>query len=213
VVLSNFNYELASRSLIREGLIASEIDVVLPGDQYENNAVDNLNFGEILSFKKEETNISSSLYLLTEKYTNSKDIKFLPNAVGVLNAISLPINRSEKWGIFFAKYNPDLNSFLFGSGPQQLTDYYLGHRTKINTGLVLPHSSLLDYLVFYGFLGLICSSIFIFHKLYKNRNNYIYVCLLMFMMINLLKSDSLLYVSSFILFIFILNLSKIDIKR
>ena len=213
VVLSNFNYELASRSLIREGLIASEIDVVLPGDQYANNAVDNLNFGEILSFKKEETNISSSLYLLTEKYTNSKDIKFLPNAVGVLNAISLPINRSEKWGIFFAKYNPDLNSFLFGSGPQQLTDYYLGHRTKINTGLVLPHSSLLDYLVFYGFLGLICSSIFIFYKLYKNRNNYLYVCLLMFMMINLLKSDSLLYVSSFILFIFILNLSKIDIKR
>ena len=212
VALSNFNYESASRSLIREGLKASEIDVVLPGDQNQKDAVDNLNFGEILSYKKEETNLSSSLYLLTERYTNSKDIKLIPNPVGVINAISLPINRSEKWGIFFAKYNPDFISFLFGSGPQQLTDYYLGHRTKVNTGLVLPHSSLLDYLVFYGFLGLICCSVFIFHKLYKNRNNYLYVSLLLFIIINLLKSDSMLYVSSFILFIFILNLNKIGIK-
>ena len=85
----------------------------------------------------------------SESITKIRDIKYLPNSVALISTVSLPINRSEKWGIFVAKYNPDLQSLLFGYGPQQITEYYLSHKTKYNSGLVLPHSSLLDYLIFH----------------------------------------------------------------
>ena len=52
-----------------------------------------------------------------------------------------------------AKYNPEFIEFIFGTGPLQLADYYLGHETKFNDGLVLPHSSLLDLLIFFGIFG------------------------------------------------------------
>ena len=209
-IFNNYSYESASKALLQNAFKATEFNIDLPGDQFSNTAVDNLNFGEILSYPEEDTNISNSLYFLTKRYTYSQDIKYVPNSVAVISTISLPINRSEKWGIFIAKYNPDFLSLAFGNGPQQITEYYLGHRTKINSGLVLPHSSLLDYLIFYGVFGLSIIIALIFLTVWKNKNNYLYVPLVSFLILNLLKSDSLLYSSSLILFIFIFNFYKID---
>jgi hypothetical protein len=126
-----------------------------------------------------------------------------------LSVVSVPINRTEKWGIFISKYNPNLMQLLFGYGPSQLADYYLGFETKLNTGLVLPHSSLLTYLIFFGIFGtlLLASCVLINLNRVKNYNLYLFLCL--FFIVNLLKSDSLLYVSTFLMFIFILNIHKI----
>ena len=46
--------------------------------------------------------------------------------ISTINVASYYINRSEN-GNLFAKYNPDIKTFLFGYGPQQFTSYYLEH--------------------------------------------------------------------------------------
>ena len=210
--LNTFSYERASKALLQNAYKATEIGIELPGDQFSYDAIDNLNFGEILSYPENSTNISNTLYFLTKRFTYGQDIKYLPNSVALISTVSLPINRSEKWGIFVAKYNPDPQSLLFGYGPQQITEYYLSHKTKYNSGLVLPHSSLLDYLIFFGLFGVSTIMAYITYSIWKNKNNYLYICLISFLVINLIKSDSLLYSSSLILFIFIFNFYKIDIE-
>ena len=82
----------------------------------------------------------------------------MPSFISIVNVSSYLINRSEKWGIFFAKYDPFIE-FIFGYGPQQITNYYFDHPTKYNYGLFLPHSSLFNYLIFFGALWLISSCI------------------------------------------------------
>ncbi len=210
--LNTFSYERASKALLQNAYKATEIGIELPGDQFSYDAIDNLNFGEILSYPENSTNISNTLYFLTKRFTYGQDIKYLPNSVALISTVSLPINRSEKWGIFVAKYNPDPQSLLFGYGPQQITEYYLSHKTKYNSGLVLPHSSFLDYLIFFGLFGVSTIMAYITYSIWKNKNNYLYICLISFLVINLIKSDSLLYSSSLILFIFIFNFYKIDIE-
>jgi len=210
LLASTVSYDLYSEALLREGYIATDLNIELPKDQYNNTAVENFNFGEILQYPKDQTNISNSLYLFTERYTSVKNIKYIPNEIAVVSFIAKTINRSEKWGVFLAKYNPNLGNFLFGHGPNQLSEYYLGHKTKVNTGLVLPHSSFLDFLIFYGLFGLLFIIFIISRILYINRKNYLYLILNSYLLINFIKSDSILYVASFTLFIFIINFYKIE---
>jgi len=207
---STISYDLYSKALLNEGYIATDFNIELPKDQYNNTAVENYNFGEILLYPKDQTNISNSLYLFTERYTNVKNINYIPNEIAVVSFVAKTINRSEKWGVFLAKYNPNFGNFLFGHGPNQLSEYYLGHKTKVNTGLVLPHSSYLDFLIFYGLFGLLLTTFIILRILYINRKNYFHSILLIYLLINFIKSDSILYVASFTLFIFIIYLYKID---
>ena len=51
---------------------------------------------------------------LLDMFTPSFNIKFVPNIVGFISIVSLFINRSEMWGIFIAKYNPNIFEFLLG---------------------------------------------------------------------------------------------------
>ena len=97
---STISYDLYSRALLREGYIASDLNIELPKDQDNKTAVENLNFGEILLYPKDQTNISNSLYLFTERYTNVKNIKYIPNEIAVVSFVAKTINRSEKWGFF-----------------------------------------------------------------------------------------------------------------
>jgi len=75
---------------------------------------------------------------------------------------------------------------------------------------VLPHSSVLSYLVFVGLFGLTSFSMYYIYLLILNRNNFIYLFLNAFVVINLLKNDSLLYLNSFLLFVFIVNFYKFE---
>ena len=200
--------EESSKKLIREGLEISYIEN-LEKNEFGQNAIDQDRYLELLLSDDNLNQVSTSLIYLVEKYHYSKRNN-IPNLTTLISSIASPINRSEKWGIFFGKYNPNAQKFLFGTGVNQLGNYYLSHNTKLNYGLVLPHSSLLSYLVFVGVIGLAIIFFIIFKFLYSNKENHTYIYLNLFLLVNFIKSDSLLYLSSLILFIFTLNSFRLN---
>ena len=123
--LNNVSYESASRSLILEGLRYSNL--------YENEPDRNLNVERffiqendletIFLYSGNEEKISSSFRYVLDGY-NKNNLNFLPNYVSILSIFSLMINRSEKWGIFLSKYNPDFQEFFVGTGPLQFNKYF-----------------------------------------------------------------------------------------
>jgi len=205
---NDYSYDFASKTLLHQGISASLVSESLPGNEYGLNAAESSNFGQILLLEENDIKLSSSLKYSLKEFTENGNIRFIPDKIATWSFISVPINRSEKWGIFLAKYNPTIVEALFGYGPQQLSDYYLGHPTKYNEGLVLPHSSLLDILIFYGFFGVLLLSLFIISKSIQYRKNTLFAYLCFFILINYIKSDSILYLSSFVLSIFIFNLYR-----
>ena len=205
---NDYSYNFASKTLLHQGISASLVSESLPGNEYGLNAAESSNFGQILLLEENDIKLSSSLKYSLKEFTENGNIRFIPDKIATWSFISVPINRSEKWGIFLAKYNPTIVEALFGYGPQQLSDYYLGHPTKYNEGLVLPHSSLLDILIFYGFFGVMLLSLFIISKSIQYRKNTLFAYLCFFILINYIKSDSILYLSSFVLSIFIFNLYR-----
>ena len=210
---NDYSYDFASKTLLHQGISASLVSESLPGNEYGLNAAESSNFGQILLLEESDINLSSSLKYSLKEFTENGNIRFIPDKIATWSFISVPINRSEKWGIFLAKYNPSIVHALFGYGPQQLSDYYLGHPTKYNEGLVLPHSSLLDILIFYGFFGVMLLSLFIISKSIQHRKNTLFAYLCFFILINYIKSDSILYLSSFVLSIFIFNLYRYKLIR
>ena len=67
---------------------------------------------------------------------------------------------------------------------------------------------LFNYLIFFGLFGVIGISFLILFKL-KNSKSLIQKYLIVFFILNLIKSDALLYLPNVILFIFALNIDKL----
>jgi hypothetical protein len=113
------------------------------------------------------------------------------------------------WGIFIAKYNPNPLELLFGNGPNQLNNYL--YNLKINldvpyeklTSLYLPHSSFLDIFIFFGIIGLLVFTVFNIYLLYTKSNSPELKLLLIFLLLNFIKSDSLLYLNSLVMLSFV----------
>ena len=210
-IFNTNSFNGASSKLLDEATSVAEINN-LPTNNYGQTALDQFRYGEILANEEVLKNVSSSLYFFMDKYNENK-ISNLPNITSLISIVSIPLNRTEKWGVFIAKYNPDIGVLLFGYGPGQLADYYLGFPTKANTGLILPHSSLLSYLLFIGIIGLLIALKYILTNIYYNKDDYLFVYLNIFLIFNLLKSDSILYVNSFIFFLVINNLYKLTSKE
>lgn len=156
--------------------------------------------------------ISSSLEFLT------KSNLFSTLVISTLSIFSFLINRSQLWGLFVARYNPSILEFLLGSGPFGLAKLYSEQKitTTITTqGFLLTHSSLILILLFFGVLG-IATYLYFWSNLIRNLNRrtfYILYGLNMFVFINLIKSDSILYFSSFLLYVFIVCYSLESIKQ
>ena len=169
----------------------------------------------LLSLDENYLKASSSYMMLVNIFTQSFNIPLIPNIVGVLSIIAFYINRTEMWGIFISKYNPDVMSGVFGYGPLQMNEYLYEHNVRLDvpiyeqSGLFLPHSSLLDFLIFFGLAGT-SFLIFLLFKVFKDqvgiKSNIKYI--LVFIVVNLLKSDSILYLNSFILLLFTYSLTK-----
>ena len=69
-------------------------------------------------------------------------------------------------------------------------------------GFLLPHSSVLSIMLFFGLIGLLIFLVYVFYILYKGRkaNNKLFlICL--FILLNIFKSDSILYFPSFFLYL------------
>lgn len=198
-----YNYEDLSKSMLSKAVIASDIPIEFAKNEVGDTAVEKSNFAIFLQIPKEDRNFSTSLNFLLEKYNNSGSNN-VPNLISLVSIVSVIINRSEKWGIFIAKYNPDIGEFLFGYGPQQLSSYHNNHITNFNDGLVIPHSSLLNYQIFFGIIGVSFVLTFVIYVFLKNKNHLFKNYLLIYLVLNALKSDALLYFQNLVLLIIIL---------
>lgn len=164
-----------------------------------------LNFS---SFYSLENSVSSSVEFLSELNDNSiNSILF-----GVFSLFAFFVNRSELWGLFFAKFNPTFQEFLLGTGPFTMVDHYSDIVTKsirMNTGtplgFLLPHSSVLLILLFTGIIGLLFLTLLTVKRLILLRKtNYDLYLIGIFILLNILKSDSILYFPSLIFYVSIL---------
>jgi hypothetical protein len=158
---------------------------------------------------------SSAYLMLVSIFTQSINIPFIPNIVALVSIAAFYINRTEMWGIFIAKYNPNLLEGIFGYGPHSMNEYLFGHKVRLDVptyeleGLFLPHSSLFDILIFFGLAGTILFSfpvIGVLKNTFFDNSNTKY--LLIFLIINMLKSDSILYLNSFVLLLFAYSITK-----
>ena len=147
---------------------------------------------------------STSYITVVNIFTQQVNIPYMPNFIALLSVLSLMINRTEMWGIFIAKFNPNTLEAFLGMGPLQLNEYLSGHKVRLDLPeyrlqeLFLPHSSLLDILIYFGLLGLFALlSLIIYLFLYK-KDNLLIKLVCFYLILNFLKSDSILYVNSFV---------------
>jgi hypothetical protein len=200
-----------NRKVIKESLEISYIEG-LETNEYGQSAIEQNRFLELLQSQEGLSQVSTSLTFLINEYHFSERNN-LPNITSLISSVAYPINRSEKWGVFIGKYNPNINTFLLGTGLNNLSNYYLNHPTKTNTGLVLPHSGILSYLIYTGCIGLFLFFSFIIRKVIISKDNHLYLVSIVFFILNVLKSDSVLYINSFILFVFIIHLDKLVLNK
>lgn len=201
------SFDEASNKLLKEATKVSLIQD-LEINNFGKTSADELRYGELLNNDKARESVSNTYVFFAEIFNNN-EITGLPNVTSIISMISIPLNRTEKWGTFIAKYNPSFKNLIFGYGPGQLANYYLGFNTKINSGLVLPHSSILSYQIFIGFFGILYTFFIVFKNLLANTNNHLYIILNIYLLVNLFKSDSILYSNWFLVFLFIINLYKL----
>ena len=158
-----------------------------------------------LAYILKEGEASKSLTFLFDIYNGNFNIPFIPNIVSLTAVLAAFINRSEMWGIFIAKYSPNLTEALFGNGPQQFNNYLYAQKVRLDlptqklTSLFLPHSSVLDLLIFTGVLGCLIVFIYSIFVLKIKSNEIEYKYLLIFILVNIAKSDSILYINSVML--------------
>ena len=157
---------------------------------------------------------SSMLTSLVKIYTPNLGIPFVPNIVSVISATSILINRTEMWGIFISKYSPNLVETFFGNGPYQMNNYLYLQEIRLDlpqgriSSLFLPHSSLADLLVFGGIIGTMLIIFFTIRLFKENTQNQYFKFLILFLVINFLKSDSILYVGPVLLLFLSIVLTK-----
>lgn len=176
------------------------------------NIVGFQNLGYDYDFTSNSIINQANKYQLQEQ---SSFLEFLNNAkeenssslstIKLISAGSFLLNRGELWGLFASRYNPTYFELLLGSGPLNFGQLYGEIDIKPTKGMLLPHSSILSYLLFIGVVGIgLCLFIFL-KKLYTNRKNinangYI---LLTYLIVNITKNDSLNYFPTFTLYFLI----------
>lgn len=163
---------------------------------------------------KNANKASSSLLGLIKIYTPGIGIPLVPNLVSTISVSSILINRTEMWGIFIAKYSPNFVETLFGNGPNQLNNYLYSHEVRLDLpeeklkSLYLPHSSIIDLYIFTGLIGVGMMLFLAIRLLTKKSSNERFKIIIIFLLINFLKSDSILYVNSILLLLLSIVLIK-----
>ncbi len=136
---------------------------------------------------------------------------------GFFSTIAYFLNRSEMWGLFFARYNPTFMELLFGSGPMNFGQLYGEVIINNPESFLLPHSSVLSLILFIGILPLTLLIIWFSSVLILNKKNYEFVLISLYLIINTFKNDSINYLVVFIfynlLYLLFKNKSKKSIFR
>jgi hypothetical protein len=216
--IQNKSYEFLSTELLYEATLHQ--DFYPSSDNYKSylEVEKKMKERDLRTIILDETNKNnaSTFYLyLVNVLTSGLNIPLFPNVIALVSAISLLINRTEMWGIFIAKHSPSFLETLFGVGPLQMNNYLSKHKVRLDVpseklqSLFLPHSSLLDLFIFTGVIGSLFIVGFLIYTIYQNiKINSPFTILLAFLSINFLKSDSALYLNSFILFLFCILASR-----
>lgn len=121
-------------------------------------------------------------------------------AFGFFSSIAFFLNRSEMWGLFFSRFNPTFMELLFGSGPLNFGQLYGEVVVNDPESFLLPHSSILSFIVFLGIIPMILLILYLIAQLLNNKRNYEFIIFATFIFINLIKNDSLNYIASFIIY-------------
>ena len=157
-------------------------------------------------YNEENLQKASTAYIsVVNIFTQQINVPFIPNFIAFISIVSLLINRTEMWGIFIAKFNPTTLETLFGTGPFQLNKYLYEHKIKLDLPeyrlqeLFLPHSSLLDIIIFFGIFGFLLITCFTIYLYLYKKNNLLLKLTCFYLILNFLKSDSILYLNSFLL--------------
>ena len=210
-LMNNLGLEYISTQLLYEASLHSNLFSDLSSEAKSVEITRYFNAGEIESLLNivNKGSSSSSLEYLSQIYLQSNfNISFVPNLVTVISFLSIIINRNEMWGIFTAKYNPNFIESVFGNGPYQLNNYLFNLKLRLDVpeeklnSLFLPHSSALDILVFFGILGIILFIAWNIYFMTLSTNNSGNKLLLLFLLLNIVKSDSILYLNSVALLAF-----------
>jgi hypothetical protein len=198
--------------------------------------IDNyLHYAEFGEYKLYSIEFSSSKILSEGKINafegaESKSIKYISNAysdnnyfliyiLGLISTFAFYINRGNLWGMFIARYNPSPVDLVFGTGPYNLSKVYneikIVGQSDFRGDFLLTHSSLIQILIYFGIIGLIVL-FYEFYKILKRgrkfKNNLIMFTPFLFLVINLLKSDSLFYFSTLFTLLFFYTVNKSSYK-
>jgi len=134
--------------------------------------------------------------------------------LSTISIFSVFINRSVLWGLFLSRYNPTPLELLFGSSPFNLAQLYGEINIMPTPSFLLPHSSFLNFLVFFGLVNLVLIIIFLIYLITKNKEKHsVMYYLFIFIAINSVKSDSILYIPSFVFYLSILFFNLENTKK
>ena len=199
-LVNKLGYEYISTQLLYEASLHSNFFPNLSSEVKSVEITKYFDSGEIVSLIDiENKNRGSNLlvYLSNVYFQSNFNLPFVPNLVTFISFLSIIINRNEMWGIFVAKYNPNIIESLFGNGPNQLNNYLYSLNIKLDVPfeklnlLYLPHSSFLDIFLFFGILGVFIFIFWNFYILRYTSQEPQFKFLLIFLLLNLGKSDSL----------------------
>ena len=104
------------------------------------------------------------------------------------------------WGLFFSRFNPTFMELLFGSGPLNFGQLYGEVVVNDPESFLLPHSSILSFVVFLGIIPMVLLFLFFIIQLFQNKRNHEFIIFVTFVFVNLIKNDSLNYIVTFIFY-------------
>tara|TARA_B110000008_G_scaffold277268_1_gene318172 strand:+ start:407 stop:2377 length:1971 start_codon:yes stop_codon:yes gene_type:complete len=150
-----------------------------------------------------DTVFSSYLLLLNDSFQQSTLFSYF---FSFISFIAYILNRSEMWGLFFTRYNPSFMEVLFGSGPLNFGQLYGEVVVNNPDSFLLPHSSILSYILFIGIVPVLILLLIFGYHIIKNKKNYEFLLLSGFILLNIVKNDSMNYFSSFTFYAFLILL-------
>ena len=193
--------------LIPVGLIS--IFLMSSGYEFASNSVTS----QAMTFQFDS--IYSSYLKLLSNGTESKSA--FSYIFGFFSSLAFLLNRSEMWGLFFSRFNPTFMELLFGSGPLNFGQLYGEVVVNNPESFLLPHSSILSFIVFLGIIPMFLLFLFFIIQILNNKRNYEFIIFVTFIFVNLIKNDSLNYIVPFIfygiLYLVLKNKNRLSIFR
>ncbi len=169
----------------------------------------------IFAKKYQYDSIQSSFSMLIESSFSQENM--FSKLFGLFSVLSFLLNRSEMWGLFFARYNPTFFEILFGTGPFNYGQLYGEILINNTRSFLLPPSSLLSSLLFFGIVGFFIVIVYVITKYVALRYKITPLSkfILLYLFVNFIKNDILSYFPTFLFYSFLifLILTKEKVKN